>query len=207
VPESIFIGVPTMGTINTELALHLMRWNLTERYQVKIYFETGMIPISAAQNSIVAEFLSTDYSHLFLLESDVIPPPNRICRNDALDLVSLEVDAVDGLCFICERGAPFNGKAVAASKFRKDGSCLSLGPDEYLPPRLIEVDVCGAGCLMIKRKVLETLKPPYFKFECDDDGGVKITQDYFFAMKAKKSGFGIHIHSGFQCLHQTVIGI
>lgn len=205
--KSIFIGIPSLGRIQTQLALNLLAWKSSRKYQVEIYHENGEKPVSSAQNKIIREFLTRDMDYLLLLESDVIPPPNRICPSSSLDLTEFEVDMVNGLCFICERGAPFIGKAAAASRFEEE-RCLSLGPEELYPPRLIEVDFTGAGCLMVKRKVLESLVVPYFKFEYTENGDkVIISQDYYFSKQVKEKGFQIFIHSGFQCIHEVEVGI
>lgn len=196
-----------MGSIHPELALNLLRWKESEKFEVTVYHEIETRPVSSAQNAIVNQFLKSNSEYLLLLEADVIAPPNRICPHSSLDLIEFDVDIVDGLCFVCERGAPFIGKVAAASRFRGE-QCLSLSEEELFPPQLIEVDCTGAGCLMVKRKVLENLKPPFFQFELNESGEEAIvTQDYYFSLKAKRAGFHIYIHSGFLCIHEVVVGI
>lgn len=196
-----------MGRLQAELASNLLNWKSSKKYGVEVYHERNSSPVSVAQNRIVKEFLSTNFDYLLLLESDLIPPPNRVCPSSALDLTEFNVNIVNGLCFICARGDPFIGMAAAAS--RSDGiQCSSLSEEELFPPRLIGVDCTGTGCMMIERKVFEKLEEPYFKFEFNEAGDEVVkTQDYYFSLKAKEKGFGVFVHSGFRCLHSVSVKI
>ena len=70
---------------------------------------------------------------------------------------------------------------------------------------LLECDAIGTGVIMIKRKVFETIEPPYFKYTYDEDGLLELGQDFYFCQKAQRAGFKIYAHTGMLTSHyQTV---
>jgi hypothetical protein len=57
---------------------------------------------------------------------------------------------------------------------------------------LQEVDGCGATGVLIKRHVLETMEPPWFKMQYKEDGcSLYLGEDYWFCTKAKEYGFKV----------------
>lgn len=51
---------------------------------------------------------------------------------------------------------------------------------------IMEIDTCGAGCMMIRREVLEKVKPPWFSFSAWG-----LNEDWNFCKKAKSEGIRI----------------
>ncbi len=60
----------------------------------------------------------------------------------------------------------------------------------------------GAGCLLISRRVFETMPEPYF-FSPEQD----YTEDTHFCFEAKKAGFTIYVDTTVKCKHDTMTTI
>jgi len=65
---------------------------------------------------------------------------------------------------------------------------------------LVEVDGLGAGCMMIKREILESMEAP-FKDKIRENGTRSIGHDYFFCERAKKRGYKIYADWNVLCDH------
>lgn len=79
-------------------------------------------------------------------------------------------------------------------------------PKEEYRDKVIEIGATGGGCLMIKREVLETVPYPWFYNEINPNATMHkdlsfMSEDISFCYKAKKYGFGVHLHIGVLCDH------
>lgn len=103
---------------------------------------SGM-PYDMARNSACMRALECGASHIFFIDSDVIAPPDTVLR-----LLAHNAPVVSGM--YCRRSPPA-GVPVAI----KDGKWLT----DFKQGSTVEVDFVGAGCLLIRRDVLEQLPP------------------------------------------------
>ncbi len=104
---------------------------------------TGL-PFDHARNEACKTAKESGCEWLFFLDSDVIPPPDAVLR-----LMAHRKPIVSGVYF--RRSHP----AGVPVMMKPLGHWLV----NYPTNALIEVDVVGAGCLLIHRSVLETLPP------------------------------------------------
>jgi hypothetical protein len=74
------------------------------------------------------------------------------------------------------------------------GDCPKTKCLKFWESGLREVDWCGAGCLLIKKVVFETLEFPYWRnrIVVKDDFSNQTTEDIGFCMSAKEAGFKIY---------------
>ena len=110
---------------------------------------TGM-PFDMARNMACMRALEMGVSHIFFLDSDVIAAPDAIHR-----LLAHKKPIISGL--YCRRSPP-EGLPVC---MRPVGHWVTELPNLKKPNTnpIIEVDVVGAGCLLIETNVLREMQP------------------------------------------------
>lgn len=156
---------------------------------------SGM-PFDMARNEVCKQAIASGCSHVFFLDSDVIPPHNTVLR-----LLSHNLDIVSGI--YCRRSPP-HGVPVMI----RNGNWIV----DYPKDSLIEVDLVGAGCLLIKTDVLRNLPAqskdkPWFNWKVDKRGtgmepdGECVSEDFSFNIHARKHGFKIMVDTGIMCRH------
>src|SRR5208283_5741689 len=67
----------------------------------------------------------------------------------------------------------------------------------YPRDRLVEVDACGAGFLLISREALLKIGAPWFQ-QTQAYG-----EDFFFCAKAASVGLKVYVDTRVKCLHMT----
>jgi len=183
----IMLAIPHLGWIIAGLETRIARWIMKSDYNVVQLFRSA-VPVSANRNGIVHEFLQTDCDFLLMIDSDTTPTKNP------LDLVKYDKDIVSGATPTWKDG----GYAWAVGKRFKDGSYNQYKQDERTGLRL--VDGVGASCLMIKRKVLETVKIPFME-KWNEIGERALGEDLHFCEKAQEAGFEVWCDWGTMCNH------
>lgn len=171
----IFIAIPNTGQINVDLTAWLIE--IAGAFSYSINFVTGKDTITA-RNELVVNFLKSDCTHLFFVDSDMSPNDFEALEK----LHGLNLDIVSGYTHqIC----PKTGKVI--NNFRE--------PVEQ--NGLLKVSKVGAACLLIKRKVFENLamdeKLP--AFEVTRINGMLVeSEDFYFCRKVTELGFEIYVH-------------
>lgn len=154
---------------------------------------SGM-PFDHARNLAAMRALECGADWLFFLDSDVIPPKDAILR-----LIAHDQPIISGV--YCRRSPP----AGVPVMIRGAGWVT-----QYPENSIIEVDMVGAGCLLIHRSVLETLPPQrpgkhWFDWRVDMQGllpqGECLSEDFTMCIHAKKHGYKILVDTGIQCRH------
>ncbi len=157
---------------------------------------SGM-PYDHARNSACQMALQGGFSHLFFLDSDVIPPRDAVLRLLAHDRPLV--------CGMYSRRSPPHGVPVMI----RNGKWVT----DFAPNSLIEVDVIGAGCMLIRRDVLENLPPldpkrgkTFFDWRVDMMGllppGEALSEDFAFCLAVRKTlGIPVLCDTSIQCKH------
>lgn len=193
----VMIAVPNLGTIDTRLMMKLLRWSSTASKwaHIEIVAPIGHIPHDSARNYCLDLFLQSDCTHIFFIDSDVIPP------NDGLDLLlEADVDVISG----CYPSVWYDGKKREMSQrnnvfaeVREDGELV-----EAKGKGVQKIHSAGAGCLLIKRHVIEqTVDAPHFMFEYNSAGIMIVGEDVYFCNKVRDAKVDIYAHFGVQCNH------
>ena len=155
------------------------------------------MPFDHARNTACMTMLQQGYTHLFSLDSDVAPPPDAI-----LKLLATGKPFVSGM--YCRRSPP-HGVPVA----QKDGRWLT----NFKPGSLVEVDVVGAGCLLISRELLAKCPPQrpghhWFDWRVNYQGTnvvppeTCLSEDFSLCRHLKKTmGVSTWLHTGVVCKH------
>jgi len=183
----------TAGPICRGLALLLV--DLARRPDDPIIDIVPGYPVDRVRNLISKRFLESDAEYLLMIDDDVVPPPT------VLDMARHGKDVVAGVCYAFN---PQRGYYTAAYTPQDgNGRYGRVGIGRELEGRgLLEIGLAGSACLMIHRRVLEDLDPPYFKTELDADGVfIADSEDFFFCRKARTAGFSLWLDTGQVCSH------
>lgn len=157
---------------------------------------TGM-PFDMARNAACMRALEVGATHIYFIDSDVVAPRDTILR-----LLAHNKPLISGV--YCRRSPP-HGVPVML----KNGKWVTDLPKN----KIIDVDVCGAGCLLIRRDVLERMKPQrpdagkhWFDWRVDCQGllppGECLSEDFTFNIAVKRQlGIPTLVDTSIQCRH------
>lgn len=196
-PKSVWVAMPTRhGNPHQEAfwaALQAANYEPCAHSGVEIY--PNPYSVAANRNGVVEAFLRTGCTHLMTIDADVV------LQCDAISLLlSLNADVATGYY-------PISTEAmVHMACDAADGAWVTKWQDETR-----EVHRCGAGCLLIARRVLEKLKPPWFKWPqmprksplCEDPR----TEDMRFCDEVRALGFKIMAHHQVRCGHHSSVDV
>lgn len=157
------------------------------------------VPYDMGRNIMCQRALEAGVDFVFMLDSDVVCPPDTILR-----LMAHRQPIVSGVYY---RRSPPHGIPVMLKR-QPNGSTQWL---QQLPPQgLIEVDLVGAGCLLIHRSVLEKLPPiepghHWFCWRVDRQGilppGECLSEDFSFNLHAQRHGYKVLVDTSIRCRH------
>lgn len=184
----ILLAIPTGGGLDHQTSAVAAR--LSQRADVEFVVAQGR-PVDYVRNGIVRQMLEhPQFTHLFLLDSDVEPPLDCIDR-----LLALDAPIATGCYAVHMHG----GLRWALARRGEDGHYRLLGRlDSQDTP--FAVDAGGAGCLLIKRGVLEAMAWPWFRWVENEDGS-QISEDIWFFDRARQCGYSVTVEPTVICRH------
>lgn len=178
-----------MGSINTMLFLSLSLWiaeaQRTGAYELVVYPTMGVTPVDNARNHIVEEFLKTDCTHLFFIDSDTVPPKNALMK-----LLADDREIVSALTPIVEHDPERKNDSNGFYRKYNVVGWNDKHVNEYIG--LVPCKGAGSSCILIKREVFEKLKAPWYRFVYEDDKGktelggrpLIVGEDIYFTARA-----------------------
>jgi len=185
--------------VHKRVVFALLRLQNDPRYETTIILPTHK-PYEQALNRVCKDLLTTYKDHDYWLNIDADNPP----VNNPLDLIELNKDMI-GLPTPVWHDAVKGDQPVYWNALEK-----KVGTDGWKPKHgegLTEVDVVGSGCMLVHRRVIETVIRPWFMREYDDDGIVERGHDYLFCEKVQKAGFKVYSHFDYPCEHYNELGV
>ena len=123
---------------------------------------------------------------LFTLDDDMMMPEDTILR-----LMKRDKSIVSGLYF----GRQPPCWPIAYNRIGDEFHNITSWNEQGLT----EVDSVGAGCCLIKMKVFDSIKRPYYTF--NEWGEGRISEDTYFCNKAKAVGIPIYIDASISIGH------
>lgn len=193
-PIKVMVAIPNQGSIRRELAVLLIdmvtQSVINKKYEIDLRFST-VTNIDFNRNKIVGMFLKTDCKYLLMIDDD------NPCLKNPLDLIELKKDIIIYPTFMAKT---MDGKPIINyNVFNKQGKKWK---SQVMTPGkpLMEYDAGGTGCILIKRKVLESLEAP-FKSKMNKDGTRDVGSDLWFCERARRKGFKIWAHWDYSCMH------
>ncbi len=204
----VFIAVPTLdGKVTAALthflcAAESMNHDPSSKWSFSKAFYLGYKPVDYMRNSQFRDFLASDCERLWLLDADIMPPMR------GFELLDVDADIVAGAIPIYKGAAAGNGIALQLAAFERDG-------DDWTPltatgDTVREIDGAGAGCMVIKRRVLEDARmrhapdlpkqwqrdgwcPSIYRVRTEPWGQLMTTGDLDLCKRAKALGYSIKL--------------
>ena len=150
--------------------------------------------IADARNSLVEQAQMEGASHLMMLDTDQVYPPETLTK-----LMSNKVD-VCGVR-VHRRWMPFDPIFLRGDI----GKYESVPDEEMYSGNLIDIDATGSGCLLFDMSVFDKVRYPWFKLDIQD--GELVGEDFYFCSKARKAGIRICVDTAIEVGHLTMIEV
>jgi len=188
----VAISIPHTGWIVGGLETKITHWIMESDYDVIQIFKSAK-PTVSNRNLIAIDFLETDADFLLTIDSDTVPTVNP------LKLIEHDLDIVGGVYPAWKE----TGYIWLAVNKQRDGSFKHVKKNNR--NGLVEVDALGAGCMLIKRKVLEDIKCPFLDKIDPVVGNRSLGHDLYFCERAKEKGFKVYADWDVICDHYKEI--
>ena len=124
---------------------------------------------TTSENRNYLAISSFDYSHLLMIDDDMVFPPDTLER-----LLAHDKDIV-GVAFHPRNDEP----SADPVHYKNAGS------------ELFECDRIGTGIILIKTEVFKNMNQPYFEVKSHKSGMTIQGEDWIFCLRAKEAGYKI----------------
>lgn len=187
--KNILIAIPTARYVEPETLRSLWNLDVPEGYKLHLEFFHGY-QIDQIRN-LIGEWAKR-YDYLFSVDADIVVPPNAL-RN----MLAANKDIVSGLYI---QRIP-NTHTLEVYMDTPGGGCTNV-PYSMLKDRgLVEIAACGFGCALIKSVVFRNMKYPHFVYKSALNHRDTVSEDVYFCMKARDSGFKVWVDASIKCNH------
>lgn len=186
----------TLDPVIFQHTLAMVSFSSQNGVKIKDVGVTKRTLVHSARNALAKGFLQTDNEWAFWMDADMLLPSNTIVK-------LLETAEKTGGKFVTgiyyqRLGEHFpvlwkkDPETIDGERLFSDPKLRHDGKEAYkhhyvVPsPNAVEpfrADVCGFGCVLMHRSILEKLEYPYFKMITDD-----CSEDFYFCLQAKKAG-------------------
>ena len=201
-PIPVFVAVLTQGSVSFQLSDMLIKMVAsclqTKKYEPTIHYSKHA-GVDYNRNLIVQEFLKSKCKYLLMIDED--NPPLR----NPLELIDIGKDVISLPTLMYKgdaRKLAFNVFKEVRINGRKDWQTLVYDGKN----KLFRVDRTGAGCILIKRRVLEKVKAP-FNTVRTKEGLRRVGEDMEFSRKVIAAGFKIWGHWDYCCSHYKTVDL
>ena len=197
-PLRIFIGVPCYGTVAPDVLEDFARFLYNCGRRTPHDYFLGIRTKSEqfrARNALVDGAMEVNADYLLMLDDDMI-----------IDIAKSNGPKEAGYNFI-QRLIDHDKDIVGALYYQRTGECkpvlmTAVGSGGYrflneneITHGLQEVDVAGGGCLLVKMRVFDKVKQPYFEPEFQWGTDIQLCK------KAKDAGFGVWADTSIELGH------
>lgn len=152
------------------------------------------LAVDKIRNRIVEDALRLGFEYLMFLDDDVCAPPHTYET-----LRSANADIVSGLYY--RRWTPVEPMMY------KDSVQNPVNITDFRVGDMVDVDLTGAGCLLVKMDVFRKIEPPWFEVMCyrtDIPKHEQVSEDFYFCRKARAAGLQPKVDTRVRCVHLGV---
>jgi hypothetical protein len=196
----IFLATPTGKNMNMHAETAAF-CSLTAGLPDVLWGHIGTNSAEMSRNNLIEdhEHSGNEYTHVFFVDSDTVPPPDALPT-----LINNDVDIVTGVTPI------WMDDGFYWAVGRENESWIPVS--EALPKETFEIVSCGASCLLVRKEVLDDMGWPWFKTEhqpkwSNDGKPVKNGEDEFFCSKAIDKGYKIMANPNVICKHYNQVDL
>ena len=163
------------------------------------YHPNVKVRLAQSRNILKEKAIKEGYDYMCNLDQDVVPP------NDVIEqLLSHKKQIVTGIYWnkfnkIGQKNLTYETRLrpVLWVKAKNDPEKLVFVRQDIIDQnKLIKVDLCGTGCIIIATEVLKKIT---FRWEEQESG----VDDSFFCMDVAKLGYHIYADTKIKCLHHV----
>lgn len=186
----VLIGIPTRGMVSMDWALSLAALQAPAGVEIHRREIQGA-PIDHMRNTLAEMVLREGFDYIFFNDDDTCVPERGL-----IQLMSRNLDVVSGLYYTRHQPIePLMYRETDKGRWRIT---------DYSIGQLLEVDHVGAGCLLIKREVLEKVGYPWFRWTAHDatlPNRDRFSEDLFFCRRVREAGLKVHMDTSVRCVH------
>lgn len=167
----VAIAIPVERQVSIHWAINLARLIAPISPNVHIIYRSGAV-VDVLRNALVKDCLNINASHIFWLDSDVLPPPEAIPR-----LMSHKYPIVSGV---------YRSKTNAIGAWMLKGvvdGVKRYSPVSSIANQVVLADAVGAGCLLTDIRLFKRLPEPWFKWGILDLDKPGTSEDFYFCEK------------------------
>lgn len=189
VKKKILVGIPTNKYIEPETFKSLWDLILPDGYELDFQYFYGY-QIDQIRN-LIAEWAKR-YDYLLSIDSDIVLP-----RDSLVKMLAADKDIISGLYIQRIPGT----QTLEVYMDTSNGGCTNI-PYSLIENRgVVEIAACGMGCALIKSDVFRKLEYPHFYYKSALDHSNTVSEDVYFCMKARQSGFTVWADASIKCEH------
>jgi hypothetical protein len=182
----IFLRIPAVDTVDREMTRWLV-WYARQRPEDDIDIHVGPLGVPLNRDQICELFLLSDCTHLWMLDSDTIPPRS-------LSLLDHEVGCVNG---IYQMFAPAGPRWDVMHKTPTGYAFRKKWPSEKIFP----ADAVGTGCMLLTRAMVEAIAQPRFEVTFNGSMLYPNGEDFTFCEKVIAAGEQVFVDPNYRCDH------
>ena len=179
--QKIALGISTQNTIHSKTAFSIIetiRLNKDIEF-LPIFRHGGYIAENKAEEVRIAQ--ENLCSHIFFIDHDMVFDYKALPT-----LLAHDKDII---------GVHYNYRFLPLKK-------MTVEEEEHSSVAPYIVKAVGGGFLLVKMKVFDALKPPYFPMEQDEAGKRVVTEDFGFYEEARKVGFKVWCDPSIKVMHE-----
>jgi len=156
------------------------------------FVRTSYARTDLQRNKLAEHLLTTDYTHLLMLDADHRHPADIVERLSRWVVRDPGKLVIAGLAF--RRGQPYDPQVYLAR-----GADGKLYQPSQFKPGLVRIDYAGTAAMLISREVFERIEKPWFAFDYSHaDAGKWPGEDMWFCQACRDAG--ISIYADFSCV-------
>jgi hypothetical protein len=174
-----FVPRQTVASLGP-LLLHAREQAAALGFEVDIHWEAEAFCLDTLRDRAAYRALCEGHSHVLWLDADNVWPHGLLGRL----LPHHEKGIVGGLYHL--KTPPHQPVALRKAADDPDPNMYTHLTHVHEERALVEVDVLGMGCTLVPTAVFRQLERPWFQFQADAAGWMRVTEDIWFCQRAKQ---------------------